>query len=257
MAPYWISQSEYANDCEHKVIEHFKPGLAMTLFVAFFLPLLIFLGSWQLDRGAFKRQLETQYLDKLTVLPIELGRGKVLEASSEFYQPFTRVRLSGKFADEAFLLDNQIHDGVTGYWVYSVFETAQHGRFLVNRGFLPGAALRDSLPTVPAVDGAVTIVATVWPDLGLPPIFAAEPWAEQWPKRIQRRDLERMAIDANSRAVELRLESGQPGTLVAAPFAQKLSDLKHRGYALTWFGLTAALIIAYTAYGIQRARQFN
>jgi len=43
--------------------------------------------------------------------------------------------------------------------------------------------------------------------------------------------------------------------LVAAPFAQKLSDLKHRGYALTWFGLALALFISYLVFGAYRAKQ--
>ena len=227
----------------------------MTLFVMCFLPLLIFLGNWQLDRGAFKRLLEDQYLSRLTLLPVDLDQATPLSRGAQPLEPFTRVRLFGKFTNETFLLDNQISEGITGYWVYQVFQTASSARFLVNRGFLAAPANRETLPVVPAAEGAITVVATVWPDLGLPPIFASEPWAKEWPKRIQRRNLERMADASKSQAFELRLESGQPGVLAAAPFAQKLSDLKHRGYALTWFGLALALFISYLVFGAYRAKQ--
>ena len=236
------------------MIKRFKPGRKMTLFVVCFLPLLIFLGNWQLDRGAFKRSLEEQYLSRLTVLPVNLDQPTPLSRLGQPLEPFTRVRVSGKFTNETFLLDNQISNGKTGYWVYQVFQTASSARFLVNRGFLAAPPNRESLPGVPKAEGAITVVATLWPDLGLPPIFASEPWGKKWPKRIQRRNIQRMADASKSQAYELRLESGQPGVLAAAPFAQKLSDLKHRGYALTWFGLALALFISYLVFGTYRAK---
>ncbi len=236
-------------------MEYFKPGIRMTLFAACFFPVLMYLGLWQVDRGSLKRQLETQYLQQLTVLPLERAEISMKQDDQGDYQPFTRIRLSGTFTQRAFLLDNQVHDGTTGYWAYHVFETSSGERFLVNRGFLAAASQRNFLPVIPTTGGVITIVATVWPDLGLPPIFASEPWTENWPKRIQRRNLERMADAAKARAVELRLEAGQPGVLIAAPFAQKLSDLKHRGYALTWFGLAGVLLVSYLAFGLRRARQ--
>ena len=237
-----------------EVIKRFRPGRKMSLFVVCFLPLLIFLGNWQLDRGAFKRLLEQQYVSRLTLLPVDLDQTAPLSRRGQPLEPFTRVRVSGKFTNETFLLDNQISNGKTGYWVYQVFQTASSARFLVNRGFLAAASDRELLPEVPKAEEAVTIVATLWPDLGLPPIFASEPWGKKWPKRIQRRNLERMAGASKSEAFELRLESGQPGVLVAAPFAQKLSDLTHRGYALTWFGLALALFISYLVFGTYRAK---
>ena len=41
----------------------------MTGFVIVMLPLLLSLGNWQVQRGALKRDLESQYLEKLTELP--------------------------------------------------------------------------------------------------------------------------------------------------------------------------------------------
>ena len=95
------------------------------------------------------------------------------------------------------------------------------------------------------------MVATVWPDLGQIPILADIPWGEQWPKQIQRLEIDRMAQLVDAYPVELRLEGGQPGVLAAAPFAQVFSDVTHKGYALTWFGLSITLILGFVIYGFK------
>lgn len=209
----------------------------MNVFVGFFAPLTIALGLWQLDRGALKREMEMSYLDKLTTLP-------VAPTQASLRTDFQRVRVTGRFEDEYFLVDNQILSGDTGYWVVQVFE-AEGDRYLVNRGFVAGPASRDQLPSVAWPDEEIRITGVVWPFTGLIPVFDDDVWTAGWPKRVQRLDIARMAATIDALPVELRLEGGQPGVLHAAPFAQVLSDAKHRGYAATWFGLFLALMILY------------
>ena len=52
----------------------FKPGVRMSVFVLLLLPLLLVLGNWQLQRGALKRDLESDYLQQLTQLPKDLQK---------------------------------------------------------------------------------------------------------------------------------------------------------------------------------------
>jgi cytochrome oxidase assembly protein ShyY1 len=61
-----------------------------------------------------------------------------------------------------------------------------------------------------------------------------------------------MAALVDAYPIELRLELGQPGVLAAAPFAQNFSDEKHRGYALTWYGLSVTLVLGFIIYGFKR-----
>ena len=219
----------------------------MTLFVAFLLPGVSLLGNWQLERGAFKRGLETQYLAALTQLP------KVLRSDDD-RPPFTRVRLTGRFVqDQYFLVDNQVVGGRVGYWLIHVFHT-QAGRFLVNRGFIAGGDDRAQLPEVVTPSGQVSLVGMIWPFTGLVPLLEEDQWADGWPKRVQRLDAKQMAAIANAVDVEIRLEPGQPGVDDAAPFAAVLSDAKHRGYAATWFGLGIALTLGYLVFGVMQAR---
>jgi cytochrome oxidase assembly protein ShyY1 len=229
-----------------------KPGWRMTLLVVCMLPLLVGLGVWQVKRGDYKRGLETAYLERLTQLPREISEGAApVDEASEFL----RLRLTGRYASEAFLVDNQVHRGTVGYWLVHVFDANDARRYLVNRGFVAGEARRDRIPEVDAPDGEVRLLGVLWPDTGLIPVLDEDEWADGWPKRVQRADIERMARTVGAEPFEVRLEPGQAGVSIAAPFAQVLSDAKHRGYAATWFGLAAAVMIGYAAYGVYRARE--
>ena len=217
----------------------------MALFTATLFPILLMLGNWQVDRGAEKRDLENKYLEQLAGLP-------VTPTAAELNTPFNTIRLSGEYESMYFLLDNQIHDGIVGYWVIQTFLDDEHGRFLVNRGFIAGSRDRSQLPIIAVPVGKLSPVATVWPDLGLIPILVDVPWDEQWPKQVQRLEIDRMAKLVDAYPAELRLEAGQPSVLVAAPFANGFSDATHKGYALTWFGLSITLVLGFFIYGFKR-----
>ena len=221
------------------------------LFVGIFLPLTIVLGFWQLDRAEQKRQMADAYLNQLTQLPQPASAQRLAEE-------FSRVRLEGAFSHEIFLVDNQVLDGQPGYWLLQVFEDRIHGRFLVNRGYLPGTADRQQLPQVGDIQvGAgsptpaardIKVVGVVWPFTGLIPLLDDDEWSEQWPVLVQRLDIQRMAQRVNAMPVEIRLEPGQPGVHTAAPFDGVLKSEMHMGYAATWFGLAGALVICFFAF---------
>ena len=223
-----------------------KPLLRMTVLVAVTLPALIALGWWQLERGELKRTLEMAYMEQLTQLPVRASSIGAL-------QSFSRVRLIGRYAQEIYLVDNQVHDGVVGYWVVQAFDEDGGHRYLVNRGFVPGMPRRDELPDITTPNGVVDVVGMRWPDLGLVPVLEADSWQAGWPKRVQRLDVERLASTVGARDAEIRLEPGQAGVLVAAPFAAVLSDAKHLGYAATWFGLALVVFVGYVVFAL-RAR---
>ena len=223
-------------------MKQFRPGKKMTLFVVLLLPLVTALGVWQLERGAQKRALEMQYLNQLTALPTRLH-------SAEAPAPFQRIKLEGRYGDQVFLVDNQIHRGRTGYWIVQVFDEVGGKRLLVNRGFVAGASQRSILPEVSHPAEQLRLVGTVWPYTGLIPVLDEDLWPTSWPKRVQRLDIRRMADLVGALPFEVRLEAGQPGVMQAAPFAAVLSDAKHLGYAATWFGLALALLVAYLLFG--------
>ncbi len=223
----------------------FKPGWRITAFVAFFLPSLIMLGFWQLDRGAQKRDLQIAYIEKITQLPAPATQ-------ENLNIPFQRVRIEGKFTQEVFLLDNQIYAGKVGYWIIQAFEDNRGVKLLTNRGFIPAAPAREKLPEIVTPSVKVSLVGIVWPSMGLIPLLDEDVLALGWPKRIQRLDLEKMAGLTAALAIEIRLDGGQTWVTQPAPDARLLTDAKHRGYAVTWFGLAIALSVLYLMVGFRR-----
>ena len=158
-----------------------------------------------------------------------------------------------------FFVDNQVLQGATGYWVYQVFEDDSVGRVLINRGFVASNG-RQRLPAVPTPPGDLRLTATVWPQLGLIPAWGSQDWSADWPKRVQRANVMRMSTTSGTWPVELRGEPGQPSVLQAAPFASRVSDETHRGYAATWFGLAVVLLLGslylgFTSPKSERDRQ--
>jgi len=225
----------------------------MTVFVIVMLPLVIGLGVWQLHRAAYKQSLMDDYFDKLGGLPTPLSESGSGEAIPD---AFTRIRARGSYTGINLLLDNQVNDSRQGYWVYTPF-IASGSTWVVNRGWFAAPAGRDELPQIPPVpEGEIDVVAIVWPDTGMLPLFG-EAVAEQmndntW--RLQRLDFEAFTGELNTlelrnlKAVELRLEVLQPGVLLALPQTIGFGVERHQGYAFQWFGLAIALIIGYFFY---------
>jgi surfeit locus 1 family protein len=225
-----------------------RPGWKMSVFVAVMLPTVISLGLWQLERADEKRWYESRQLQRMGDLPRPPPRE--LDADSAFL----RVAIAGRYdPDRYYLVDNRVHGGRPGYWAVSRFQADDGRVWLVNRGWIAGAPGRDALPEVATPWDPVRVVGVVWPDTGLPPLLAPDPWPPQWPKRVQRLDVARMAADGAAVVpVEVRLEPGEPGSLQPAPLDVVFSPAVHHGYALQWFGLGAALAIGYLVFGFRR-----
>lgn len=217
----------------------------MTVFTLLLLPVVLFLGSWQLERAAEKRQFEEVYFDRI---------GALAERPGDRVEAYQRIRLSGEFEEARyFLLDNQTEGSAVGYGVVSSFRAEDGRRWLINRGFVPGDRGRRSVPEVASPRGPVTVVGLVWPELGMLPVFGSDEWAADWPKLVQRLDVARMAtLLENGQPLEIRLEAGQPGVFTAAPTQLNMPAAKHTGYAVQWFGLAIALTIGFVAFGFRR-----
>jgi cytochrome oxidase assembly protein ShyY1 len=220
----------------------------MTVFVASMLPVVLSLGAWQLDRAAEKRDYQNRYFDRVGALavppPADLSGAA-----------FLRVRIDGRFeSGRHYLIDNRPKSGRPGYWVVSRFLADDGRRFLVNRGWLAAPEGREALPAVPDPDGPVTLTGVVWPDTGLTPLLAEDPWPSSWPRRVQRLNVDRMAAEGTDVVpAEIRLEPDQPGVLTALPLGMDFRPERHTGYAVQWFGLAVVLVVGYLVFGFRRA----
>src|SRR5476649_1761594 len=91
-------------------VNSFRPGVAPSLVVLVLLPLLIFLGFWQLSRGEEKREMLANYAERRVATPLTSDQ---LQTSTD--PAYRRVQLRGQFdAGHSLLLDNSIRDGRPG-----------------------------------------------------------------------------------------------------------------------------------------------
>jgi surfeit locus 1 family protein len=108
------------------------------------------LGVWQLERADENRALLERFATgavavPLTTPPLELSEGA----------RFRRLEVRGEFeAEPQFLLDNMLHEGISGYYVLTALRIpGLRERLLVNRGWVGTGGDRAVLPDVPAAPG--------------------------------------------------------------------------------------------------------
>ena len=228
-----------------------KYRVKLTLLVIPLLTLLISLGFWQLSRYEQKLDLEQTLQQRRSMLAISYS--DIRDYADPLYLP---LKVTGRFvADQYFLHDNQVYQGRAGYDLIVPFITDEGGWILVNRGWVPSES-REALPDIQQVEDEVELSGTLYRLLGKPFMLGEDVWREEWPKRIQALDFERMgkALEQKIPSILLVLDEGQPGAQTMRPLQMKTGSQKHLGYAFQWF--TMALVLL-GLYGYQLSKQMN
>ena len=210
----------------------------LLVFSGLFLPLLLSLGVWQLNRAGEKHILLQAWQQKASTAPWpELVAGDL--------KPGLPVTLTGFYGEQTWLLDNRTRDGVPGYEVLTLFVPLEGPSVVVNRGWVQGARTRDQLPEIQTPDALFTLEGRLaeYPE---PPVLAdAEPVATDWPRRVQALPEATVAREARDLApMTLMLaDPQQPGAYRADRVPDVMGPQTHYGYAVQWFALAAALTI--------------
>lgn len=230
----------------------FRPGVVPTLVVLLLLPVLVYLGFWQLGRGEQKRQLLASYAERRVAPPVPL-----LELLGAEDPAFRRLRLYGHFdAEHSLLLDNRLHDGQAGVELLQPFLDQTSGRWLlVNRGWLPWPDRRTP-PVFSTPEQSLSLDAWVYVSPGAVFQLHADPAAARWPRLITAVAPEALwaELDRSGFNHEVRQESG-PGAYLTAWPVVAMGPEKHQGYAVQWFAMALALFALYLYFGWHNARE--
>jgi surfeit locus 1 family protein len=222
------------------------------LFALVALVTFIALGTWQLQRKAWKEALIDTLERRLAASPGELPPRARWPSLAPADDEFRRVQFFAAFVpgEEALVygIGSPLRGDVSGagYWVFAPARLPGGGLVVVNRGFVPEAQREQASRAAAEVVGARTMIGVLrWPEpRGL---FTAkdDPQRNLWFVR------DPIAIAAAKRWGEVApfyvdLESPQPPGGLPRSGALRV-DLRntHLQYALTWYGLALVVVVMF------------
>lgn len=235
-------------------------GVGIAALIAF--AILIALGVWQLQRLAWKEALVAKIEARMDAPPVEApaeADWPTLDLASWEYR---RVRATGIFdhAHEArvyvALSDAKGPLRGPGYFILTPLLRAGGDVIIVNRGFVPEAKADPAARPGSQPDGEVAVTGllrapedrnafTPADDPAKKLFFARDPGAIA--KGIGLPRAAPFTIDADA--------ASSPGGLPQGGETRVAFPNRHLEYALTWFGLAAALAGVFAAFAIGRLRE--
>lgn len=223
----------------------------LLVFSGVFLPLLVSLGVWQLNRAEEKQVLLEQWQQEAE----NLAWRDMVSGDLTSGRPVT---LTGMYGSRNWLLDNRTREGAPGYEVLTEFRPLEGPPVVINRGWVQAPRTRAELPDIATPEGIFTLEGRI-SDYPVPPVLVDQPAAEdQWPRRVQSlsEQAARLEIpELPDRIVRLSGE-GQPGAYRADWEPDLMGPQTHYGYATQWFALAVALTIL-TVVASYRKRELS
>lgn len=225
----------------------FRPRFWPTLTTLLGLALLVGLGTWQLQRLAWKTDLIAAAETGLAQPPQPLaGSTEPLQALD-----FRRITVRGRYLhDAAFALGVSAVAGQTGARLVTPLQLEDGRMLLVDRGWLPDDLLPPHVPAGLKPGGTVERTGVARYRAGVPrPWFA--PADQPQTRRWFAWDLAAMeqALGIPLLPIVLVLEESEgPAGLPRAEQVRVDFRNDHLGYAITWYGLAAALLAVYLLF---------
>ena len=226
----------------------FHPALLPGVLALIAFVLTVSLGNWQSRRAdeklAFGRELDAAARQAVLALP----PGVVDARSFEFHRVSAR---GGYSAKHTILLDNKVLRGVPGYQVLTPLRIAGGStHVLVNRGWVPAGARRDSLPQVKTPEGPVAVEGiAVVPSSHILELDAKTEEGVVWQNLVLARYAKWSGL--RLQPVVLQQTSESADGLVRAWDRPDTGVNKHRGYAFQWYALAVTILISYVAFSFK------
>ena len=224
-----------------------------TIIAILGLALLLGLGTWQLERLAWKNALIAERASRLSAPLMNLDIRKPDGSLN-----FRRVSVRGEFLHhQEFHLLSRTSKGRAGIHVVTPFvplsENAEHTAILVNRGWVPNALSDPGLRREGQTSGVVVVEGITRMDVGRRGWFVPEndPPSGVW----LRMDLRQMSDALGLPLAPFIIEAGpalNPGGYPRGGQTRIQIRNDHLGYAITWYTLAAALAAIYLLFVRQK-----
>ena len=202
------------------------------------MPLLVWLGFWQLDRAEQKQKLLQSYQQRLTERPVWLN-------GNELLPNYSQVKVEGQFDNRyQWLLDNKVLKGRVGYEVIGLFRLDSGVAVLINRGWIKASRLRSDIPVIPNIQGRITLLASLY-EPSVNPLVSQGSNNIQWPHIINSVSFDEMALQSGLTLapIYLRIDEKSSAALITDWRVINTQPEKHTAYAVQWFSMALALCI--------------
>ena len=226
----------------------FRPLLWPTVFTVPMVLLLLALGSWQIERLFWKRELIAQRQAAVAAAPAAAPSNAEEARGMEFHH----VTDEGVFLhDKEIFLGATSEAGRSGYQVLTPLQEPGGRIVFVNRGFIPAELKDPAKRSAGQIAGAVRVRGLLrLPPAEKPAWFLPDnrPDLNYWfwvdlPAMAAADRLDRVApfyIDADA--------TPNPGGWPRGGITRLELRNDHLQYAITWFSLAVALIVIYFLY---------
>jgi cytochrome oxidase assembly protein ShyY1 len=219
------------------------------------LVVLLGLGTWQLERKAWKEALITTLDRRLNDAPIALPPPTEWTGLTPENSEFTRVRLRAEFTIAGdglvYTSGSAIRDDAkgTGYFVFSPARLPTGQQVVVNRGFVPNRSY-------PGAAGTVDIVGALrWREAGSAFVSDHDAAGEVWMVR----DPAAMAqLKGWGAVAPFYIEQEAPVPPGGLPHPAQLKMHLHNDhlqYAVTWYGLATVLVVMFAIWAARRRHE--
>jgi surfeit locus 1 family protein len=234
-------------------------GLLIPALFAFVV--LIGLGTWQMQRKAWKEGLIAALNAKLAAPPIALPLPTTWPRLDQANEEYRRVTFRAEFdnAREAlvFAPPSTFRPDVSGlgYWVFTPARLAGGQIVMVNRGFVPDGRQDPKSRPEGQISGPIEIGGAMrWPDTRHWFTPNDEPAKNLWFSADPHAIAATNGIDAVA-PFYVEQESPVPPGGLPKPgrLAVSLPD-NHLQYALTWYGLAVVLVISFATWAFGSSR---
>ena len=205
----------------------FQPTRSAIISTLLILAVLVGLGTWQVQRLAWKSGLLAHIEAQMQKPPVPMPE-KIDDPSEWEYR---RVTLAGSFLyDREFLVKPRTLDGANGYHMLVPFRRASGGAVMVNRGWISDALMPKAVrpPGLIQIEGIVQLPHHT----SFTPPNAPEKNDWYWA------DIEAMAAAAklkNVAPVIVNIASKEPGVYPAGGKVEANISNNHMQYAIFWY----------------------
>ncbi len=257
--PYWVYTPKKKSVISFKVRQwmsvRFQFKWIPFIIVMAMLVVMINLGFWQIRRYDQKQGLLNGYQQSLSKVPYTWH--DFIKASDKV---FHRVKIQGVYLNnKSMLLDNRWYKNKIGYEVLTPFQIQGEKKvLLINRGWIPRGRDRQQLPKITPIVGKQSVQGYInKPILHNFILGNAIESHARWPLRLQKINFKEIAnaIDQPIYAYVLRLSKSALGGFVRQWVVVVGKPSRHLGYAVQWFLMSLALIIAYFIFSCRQSKR--